>query len=123
MCKLFLTLPLAIIPLAFGQLDSNSITVTASRNIAPGQPDQTVLSVQVSSGLDTSLDDVLGALQGSGITVANFSGLNSFFLFNPLTQPPPAPMLNCSFRFAVPFAKTKHTATLLSALHHTISTT
>ena len=60
--------------LAFGQLDSNSVTVTASRGVSV-QADQAVFGVFVDSGLNTSLDDVLAALQGSGITVANFSGV------------------------------------------------
>ena len=63
-------------PLAFGQLDSNSITVTASRN-ASLQPDQAVFAVSVQSGISASLDDVLAALQGSGITAANLSSVSS----------------------------------------------
>src|SRR5947207_11295095 len=59
--------------LLFGQLDSNSITVTASRSVYL-QPDQIVFSVSVSSPTDATLDDILAALQGSGITAANLSG-------------------------------------------------
>src|ERR1700682_1639233 len=55
------------VSLAYGQLDSNSITITASRNTAV-EPDQVVFSVGVSAGLNSSLDDVLAALAGSGIT-------------------------------------------------------
>ena len=55
--------------LVFGQLDSNSITVTASRSVT-FQPDQIVFSVDVSSPLDTSLDDVIAALASSGTIAA-----------------------------------------------------
>src|ERR1039457_2549508 len=60
--------------LAFGQIDSNAVTVTASRN-ANLQPDQVLFGVGVTSGLNVSLDDVVAALAGSGITVANFSSV------------------------------------------------
>src|SRR5579863_4641627 len=60
--------------LAFGQLDSNSITVSASRSTSL-QPDLAVFAVTVQSGLSTSLADVIAALQGSGITQANFAGV------------------------------------------------
>src|SRR5690348_16326277 len=101
---------------ASGQLDANSITVTASRAIVPGQPDQAVFSVLVQSVLGTNLDDVIAALQGSSITVANFSGLSSPFLnvgtgVGIPTQVPQA--LDWSFRFPVPFSKTKDTVTML----------
>src|SRR5260370_36418585 len=55
---------------AVGQV-ANSVTVKGSRNPNP-QPDQIVLAVAVDSGLDVSRDQVLAALQGSGITLANF---------------------------------------------------
>ena len=62
--------------LAFGQIDANSVTISAS-NSANLQPDQAVFGVTVQSGLNTGLDDVLAALQGSGITAANFSGVST----------------------------------------------
>ena len=65
---------LSVAPLLLGQLDSNSVTVTAS-NSATLQPDQAVFSIVVTSGLNASLDDVVAALQGSGITSANFAGI------------------------------------------------
>src|SRR5260370_23433977 len=60
---------------AVGQV-TNSVTVNVSRN--PNlQPDQIVLAVVVDSGLDVSRDQVLAALQGSGITLANFQNLRT----------------------------------------------
>lgn len=118
-------LPLSVV--AFGQLDSNFITVTASRNTTSTQPDQAVFGVQVNSGIDTSLDDVIAALQGSGITIANFVGLNTNFLAitqNPVSVPVPAQLLQAlawSFRFAAPLTKMKDTVTTLSALQQSIA--
>jgi hypothetical protein len=109
--------------LAYGQVDSNSITVTASKNNAAGQPDQAVFNVQVNSGLDKSLDDVIAALQGSGITSANFQGLSAFFPSGGLgtgTTPPPQ-SLNWSFQLAAPLAKVKDTITTLSSVQAKIA--
>jgi hypothetical protein len=109
------------IPLAFGQLDSNSITVTASRSTTTGvQPDQAVFTAQVSSGLDASLDDVLAVLQGTGITTVNFVTMNSFVAF-PETSAQPGQLLGWTFRYAVPLAKIKDTITLLTSLQQTIA--
>jgi uncharacterized protein YggE len=115
-----LMLPLS---LAFGQVDSNSITVTASRSNASGQPDQAVFNVQVNSGLDTSLDDVIAALQGSGISTANFQGLTAFFPsgVSGTGTTPPAQALDWSFQFAAPLAKVKDTITTLSSLQAKIA--
>src|SRR5277367_958329 len=62
--------------LLFGQLDSNSVTVSANQNTNL-QPDQVVFGIYVTSGINSSLDDVLAALKTSGITIANFSGVSS----------------------------------------------
>ena len=79
--------------LAFAQLDSNSITVTASRATVL-QPDQVIFVVNVTSGLDTSLDNVIAALSGTGITVANFTGINSGYagVLLPYPVPPMKPL-------------------------------
>ena len=62
--------------LLFGQLDSNSVTVSANQNTNL-QPDQVVFGIYVTSGINGSLDDVLAALKTSGITIANFSGVST----------------------------------------------
>jgi len=49
--------------LLFGQLDSNSVTVTATRNLNT-QPDQALLEITVTSPLDATLDNVVALLQG-----------------------------------------------------------
>ena len=113
------------ISIAHAQLDSNSITVTAYPSTPTGvQPDQAVYIVQLSTGLDMSLDDVIAALQGSGITSANFQGLIPVF-FNTITGPgpsgPPTPMLSWSFRFAVPFSRNKDILATLNTLQQSIA--
>jgi hypothetical protein len=108
--------------LLFGQLDSNSVTVTASRSTNL-QPDQVLFAVEVGSGLNTSLDDVLAALKGSGITIGNFSGVGSsggiFSVLPPGPQLPP--MLQWAFGLAVPFSKMKDTVTALTSLQQSIA--
>ena len=108
--------------LAFAQLDSNSVTVAASRNINL-QPDQVVFAVFVDSGLNSSLDDILSALRGSGITAANFSGVSTVSSFNFVgpNQAPQPPMLEWAFGLAVPFSKMKDTVATLTSLQQTVS--
>jgi hypothetical protein len=104
--------------LAFAQLDSNSITVSSSRS-ANLQPDQALFGVFVQSDLNTSLSDVLAALQGSGITSANFSGVSSNLGF--ILSPGQSPTLRWAFGFPVPLTKTKDTVAALTALQQNIA--
>src|SRR3984893_13924497 len=111
--------------LLFGQLDSNSVTVTASRS-ASVQPDQVLLAVYVNSGINASLDDVLAVLKTSGITITNFSGVSTNSTFGlipvggvPLPQPTP-PTLQWAFGLPVPFSKMKDTLTALTSLQQSI---
>lgn len=98
---------------AFGQLESNSITVSVSRN-STVQPDQVVFAVTVQSPLSTNLDDVIAAVQTSGITAANFTGVRSSFVtVGPVPLVPP---LSWTFTLSVPFAKQTDTVASLTAL-------
>ena len=111
------------VPLAFAQLDSNSVTVTATRGMSQ-QPDQVLFGVTVQSGLGASLDDVVAALQGSGITAANFSGVSTSpfgLTINPAPGPTILPMLQWTFGLQVPLAKIKDTIAALSALQKSIA--
>ena len=105
----------------FGQLDDNTFTVTASRAIDL-QPDQVIIGVYVDSPFGTGLDDVLGALQSSGVTAANLSGIYS--LLNGVYI---SPYLSSSQRtqwtFALPvaFSKLKDTLAALKELQQTVS--
>jgi uncharacterized protein YggE len=95
----------------FGQLDSNSITVTASRSVYL-QPDQVVFSISVSAPTNATLDDIVAALQGSGITAANLSGSS---IGPPLTQ------TLWYFMLPTPLSNIKNTVTSLTMLQQTIS--
>ena len=103
--------------LAFGQLDANSITVSASNN-ASLQPDEATFSVTVQSGLTTGLDDVLTALQGSGITAANLSGLNTAQQY--VNGSPSTLALQWTFSLPVPLTNTKTTIASLTMLEQNI---
>jgi uncharacterized protein YggE len=116
-------LPLLFCPAAVAQLDSNSITVTASTN-ATLQPDQVVFAVSVQSGINTGLDDIVAALQGSGITAASFSGVNTQgqTIATLGTVPPmPAPTLTWSFTLPAPLANIKATVASLTTVHENIA--
>src|SRR5277367_6147996 len=113
--------PLFFCSFAFGQLDSNSITVSASNN-ATLQPDQALFSVLVQSSVNTGLDDVLAALQPAGITIANFSAVS--------TQLGLCPMVTCTstqapvqwaFTLPAPLANTKATVASLTMLQQNIA--
>jgi uncharacterized protein YggE len=109
--------PLLFGSVAFGQLDSNSITVSASRN-ASLQPDQAVFAVTVETGIGTSLDDVVASLQGSGITGAN---LSSVATPNQYSLTPLVPTLQWVFTLPAPLTKTKETLASLTALQQSIA--
>jgi len=116
-------LPLLFCSVAFAQLDSNSITVSASNNTTL-QPDQALFSVSVQSSINTGLDDVLAALQGSGITAANFSGVNTQgqTIATLGTIPPTqAPTLTWSFTLPAPLANIKATVASLTTVQQNIA--
>ena len=119
--RFFFALALSV-PLAFGQLDSNSLTVTASRSVSL-QPDQALFGVFVDSSVTSSLDDILAALQGSGITAANFSGVNTaptaIAGVGPL-PPTLAPTLEWAFALPVALAKITATVKTLTSLQQSI---
>lgn len=94
--------------LAFGQLESDTVTISASRTVNL-PPDQVVFGVQVDSGLDIGLEPVVTALQVSGITAAKFSGVRV-----------EGSTLNWSFTFPVAFSKMKDAMASLTTLQQTI---
>jgi hypothetical protein len=98
--------------LVSGQVTSNSVTVNVSRN-ANLQPDQIVLDIEVSAGPAATLDQVLAALQGFGLTQANFSGLSSG----------PGQQVSWGFSLPVAFSDLKSTVAQLSALQTAIAQT
>jgi hypothetical protein len=101
-------------PFAIAQTDSNSVTVTASRTI-PLQADQAIFSVSVNAGSNSTLDDVLAAVQPAGITIANFS---SVFTVN---ATPIQPLLQWTFTLVGPLTNTKATVATLTNLLSTVA--
>lgn len=106
------------VPLVFAQLDSNSITVTASQN-ATLQPDQAIFSLTVQSPVTTGFDDILAALQPVGVTAANFTGVSSSV--SGLVGRRPAPTLLWGFNLPAPLANTKATVASLTTLQTNIA--
>ena len=108
--------------LAFGQSVPNSITVTATRTIY-AQPDQVVFQVSVSSGLDATLDSVVAALAGSGITAGNLSSVGSAG-FSGVAGVPGVNFgspLQWTFTLPVQLSKLKDTLASLTTLQQTIA--
>jgi uncharacterized protein YggE len=105
-------------------LDSNSITVSASNSVTL-QPDQAVFSLSVTSSFSSGLDDVLAALQGSGITAANLSGVTTQNEIAVISSGPggqiPPPMLTWSFTLTGPLTNTKATVASLTTLQQNIA--
>jgi len=94
---------LLAVPL-FAQLDSGSVTVTATRAIVV-QPDQAVFSVSVAAPIDSTEDDVLGIVAPIGLTAANLTGISG-----------DAANLTYNFTWTVPITKVKETASALQSL-------
>ena len=99
-----LILLLAAAP-AFAQLETDTISVTASRLVVL-QPDQTVFLVYAVSGPTRNLDEVLAALAGTGITAANLESVRSDV----------EGRLQWSFTLPVLFAKVPSTIATLTGL-------
>ena len=100
--------------LAYGQLESDTITIQATRpvNLQTSKPDQVVFTIAVNSPLTAGLDDVLAALQGSAITIANLSTLRD-------SGDGQAP-LQWWFSLTVPIDKWKATVATLAALQQSL---
>ena len=88
---------------ASAQLDDNTITITATRQIMP-QPDQIAFSVSVQTTLSASIDGALAEVSGTGITAADltevFSGTGD--------------TLDWIFRLSAPLSQAGATAALLA---------
>jgi uncharacterized protein YggE len=112
----------ALSPLAFAQLDSNSITVTASRGTNL-QPDQVVLAVNVDTTMDASLNDVVAVLQNAGITLSNLAGVRTV---GPYTLPPspvpPLTQIEWTFGLPVPISKLGDTSAALRTIQQNVTT-
>ncbi|MGI8746077.1 MAG: hypothetical protein ACR2NN_26545 [Bryobacteraceae bacterium] len=106
-------------PLAFGQLDSNSVTVTASRGTNL-QADEALFGIYVDSDLHATVSDVLAALQGSGTAISNFSNVNTVQKYDYTAGKPLPVMLEWSFRLPVALSKIKDTVAALTGLQQSL---
>jgi hypothetical protein len=105
------------------QLDSNTITVSASRQYYVA-PDQVSIGVCVDTGPDVTLDQVLTALQPASISAANFldvyatgTGIGASCSLGV----GPVNALEWSFAIDEPFASMKDTLRLLAGLQTTFA--
>jgi uncharacterized protein YggE len=103
---------------AFGQLDSYSVTVGASRNLA--QPrDQATLNIALTADYAAGPDDILAALKSTGVTLANLSRISNQpgYLNNKSLPNRPVWL----FSFTVPLASIGPTLQNLAALAKSIA--
>jgi hypothetical protein len=114
----------SLIPLspAFGQLDSNSVTVTASRNTTL-QADQAVFTVYVNTDPTATLNDVLTAVQSAGLTTANLSTVNTttFYTYANDGAQQAQQQTQWVFQLLAPLANTKPTVATLTALQKNVT--
>jgi hypothetical protein len=99
--------------LLFAQLDSNTVTVTASRQIYPA-PDEVLFGLTLTSGTQTNLDDVTSALRAAGVSAAQFSGLSTSY------GDFAANSLQWGFTLTAPLSNLKDTSALLTAAQKAI---
>lgn len=113
---------LMLLPAAclFGQATTSSITVTASRTPAV-LPDQAVFAVNADSSLLTTLDDVVGALQGSGIGMSNFTGVSTIQQYGQ-TVGQTKQFLEWRFTVVTPLTSMKAETQALTALSQSLAT-
>src|ERR1044071_8163077 len=72
-----LVLLLGAVPL-FAQLDDNTLTVTATRNVTLA-PDHASIFANVFTPSSSGLDEAVAALQGSGFAASDLSSVSSDF--------------------------------------------
>jgi Protein of unknown function (DUF541) len=106
------------VPALFGQLSTNSVTVTASNTVTL-QPDQIVYSIEVGSPLNATLDQVVAAVASLGITAANLSSISGLMpVIVPGQSPPP---VSWFFSLAAPIGSNQTTVAQLATLQQTIA--
>jgi uncharacterized protein YggE len=101
--------------IACAQVTSSSVTVTASRTTNL-QPDQVVFGVTVTTPLTGTRDDALNALGGSGITLANLTGVITTTLYPQTNVGSPQTVLQWTFSLPVSISDMKTTVALLSSV-------
>jgi hypothetical protein len=82
--------------------------------------DQVRFGITVNTGTNATFEDVLAAVQGSGLGAQNFVGLNSYNLVGPAGTGP-APTIDWSFSLSAPLSKMKETIASLTALRNAVA--
>jgi uncharacterized protein YggE len=113
----FSILALASASLAFGQLDTHTVTITATRAVSV-QPDQSVFALYVNSPVNTSLGEVVSAIQGAGVGASDLLGVYTQTTY---VQNQPQDSLQWAFTLAAPFAKISTTVSTLTQLQQSIA--
>jgi hypothetical protein len=111
MWKLSCSILLLVAMPVFAQLESHTLTISATRRIIP-QPDQARLGLTVTSNAAVSLDQIVAALSGLSITSANLTGVSDFAA--PQT-------LQWTFSLAVPLSSLSGTIAALAKLRQAIA--
>jgi hypothetical protein len=96
--------------LAFAQLETNTVTVNALRNVS-GVPDQVVLGIVLRTDASATLREVVARLEVTGVTPADL-----VYLSVPQNSAGDSPSLNWSFGLVVPFSRMKDTTATLAQL-------
>jgi uncharacterized protein YggE len=96
--------------------ESDAIAVTVSRNVDLS-PDTLYISLSIATDPDVSLDQVLQAAEGLGLSARNLLGVN-FQQFGPS---PTQVRLGYNFDLSVAFGRSKETTDKLSALRRTLA--
>ena len=126
MSRLCLRIGILLFPsLVLGQTSYNSITVTSPTTASPAQPDQTTVVVSVTATADQTLDQIVAALPGTGITAASLVGISGpstaiFTSSGPVTTQPTTTLI-WNFQLSVPVAKAKDTVAALVSLEKTLA--
>jgi uncharacterized protein YggE len=108
---LLTTLALAYASLAFGRLETDTVTIQASRSVTL-TPDQVSFYITVTAAPTSSLGQIVAALPGTGITASNLS--NMYGAVDSQSS------LQWSFTLAVPLTKINATIALLIALQQSM---
>jgi uncharacterized protein YggE len=104
-------LSLAIASLAYGQLETDTLTIQASRSVTL-TPDQVSFYITVTADPTSSLDQIVASLPGSGITASNLSSMYGAMNNQSSRQ--------WSFSLAAPLTKINATIALFIALQQSI---
>jgi uncharacterized protein YggE len=104
-----LVLLLAAAAAAFGQLDDNTLVVTATRTVSL-PPDRAAISINLSTPVAASIDDAIATLQGTGIVAADLSGVNGS-----------GETLLWSFGKTVPFTQMKNSLAALAGIQSSLA--